>query len=80
MAKVKSMIKESVNKSNGRRYVTKRPHKSRLKSVEKVEGEHIETKVSRLVQNKEPIKDGAPLIYTEKKDGVIQAYNIRPRS
>ena len=30
------------------------------------EGETIETKVARIVQNKEPITDGAPMIYTEK--------------
>jgi len=31
----------------------------------------------RLMQNKEPIKDGAPVLYTDKKDGVNPAYNIR---
>ena len=34
-------------------------------------------KVARVVENKEPIEDGAPIIYTERKDGVIPAYNIR---
>jgi len=29
------------------------------------------------VNNKEPIKDGAPLIYTDRKDGVKEEYNIR---
>ena len=29
------------------------------------------------MNNKEPIKDGAPLIYTERKDGVQPSYNIR---
>lgn len=41
------------------------------------EGETIEEKVFRMVNNKEPIKDGAPLIYTEKKDGVLAGYNIK---
>lgn len=41
------------------------------------EGETIENKVKRLMANKEPIKDGSPLIYTERKDGVQPAYNIR---
>ncbi len=45
--------------------------------VEKYEGEPIEIKVERIMQNKEPIKDGAPEIYTERKEGVIPAYNIR---
>ena len=51
--------------------------RSRMKSIEKLEGERIETKVERLTTNKEPIKDGAPEIFTERKDGVIAAYNIR---
>ena len=39
--------------------------------------ETIETKVARITQNKEPITDSAPIIFTEKKDGVLPAYNIR---
>lgn len=34
-------------------------------------------KIERITQNKEPIKDGAPLIYTDSKDGVQAGYNIR---
>lgn len=49
----------------------------RIQSVETQEGETIETKVARIIQNKEPITDGAPIIFTEKKDGVLPAYNIR---
>lgn len=41
------------------------------------DGETIETKVTRIVENKEPITDGAPIIYTKRDDGVIPAYNIR---
>lgn len=40
-------------------------------------GEAIEAKVRRIVNNKEPITDGAQLIYTERKDGVMPEYNIR---
>lgn len=40
-------------------------------------GETIENKVTRLIQNKEPIKDGAPLIFTDRAHGVNPAYNIR---
>jgi len=50
---------------------------SPLTSVEVMEGERIETKVDRVVHNNEPIKDGAPLIYTERKLGVQPKYNIR---
>lgn len=41
------------------------------------EGESIEKKVRRVVENKEPITDGAPIVYTEKKDGVLPQFNIR---
>lgn len=51
--------------------------KSKIASIKTVEGETIEQKVERIVNNKEPIKDGAPEIYTERKQGVVQAYNIR---
>ena len=40
-------------------------------SVESFEGESIEEKVAKLIENNEPITDGAPIIYTEKKDGVL---------
>lgn len=49
----------------------------RLKSIEICEGESIETKCARILQNKEPITDTAPIIYTTKEDGVLPAYNIR---
>ena len=52
-------------------------HESPMKAVETFEGEFIEEKVARVVENKEPIEDGAPIIYTERKDGVLPAYNIR---
>lgn len=50
---------------------------SQLKSVEITEGEPIEHKIERVVSNKEPITDGAPSIFTERKEGVVSAYNIR---
>lgn len=40
-------------------------------------GETIETKVRRITENNEPITDGAPIIYTNRDDGVLPAYNIR---
>ncbi len=51
--------------------------RSTLTNAEIVEGETIENKIERLVNNKEPITDGAPEIFTERKEGVISAYNIR---
>lgn len=41
------------------------------------EGEYIEKKVQRIVESGEPIEDSAPIIYTERKDGVLPAYDIR---
>lgn len=48
-----------------------------LKINQAIQGETIEQKVERVTVNKEPIKDGAPLIYTERKDGVQAGYDIR---
>lgn len=54
-----------------------RAGKSGLESIELFEGETIETKVDRVVNNKEPIKDGAPIIYEENRDGVNPSHDIR---
>ena len=51
--------------------------KSQLKSVEVYEGETIETKVSRIINEKAPIEDGAPIIFTDRSEGVLPAYDIR---
>lgn len=40
-------------------------------------GETIEKKIRRIVNNKEPITDGAPLIYTDRSEGVKAEYDIR---
>ena len=58
-------------------YKTPEFSKSVIHKYKVTEGESIEMKVERIVQNKEPIKDGAPLIYQERKEGVMPAYNIR---
>lgn len=42
-----------------------------------IQGETLEQKIERVTLNKEPIKDGAPLIYSERKDGVQAGYNIK---
>ena len=59
------------------KYAKVNNNNGRLKSVEIYEGESIETKCARILQNKEPITDTAPIIYTAKEDGVLPAYNIR---
>lgn len=50
---------------------------SNFKPIDLIEGETIEDKCKRLVESKEPITDGAPILYTERKDGVLPAYDIR---
>lgn len=50
---------------------------SKFKPVDLIEGETIEDKCKRLTESKEPITDGAPILYTERKDGVLPAYDIR---
>lgn len=46
-------------------------------TMESYEGESIEMKVKRIVEEKEPIKDGAPIIFTELKDGVRPEFDVR---
>lgn len=41
------------------------------------EGEAIENKIERIVTQNEPINDGAPLIYTERSEGLKPEYDIR---
>lgn len=55
------------------------PHyyQTTLEVNESLEGETIEEKMERVINNNEPIEDGAPIIYTERKDGVQAEYNIR---
>ena len=55
----------------------KRTEKATFGFLPTFEGETIETKVRRVVENKEPITDGAPIVYTEKKDGILPQFNIR---
>jgi len=51
--------------------------KTSLRVNESYLGETIEQKIERIMNNKEPITDGAPTIYTERKDGVLPDYDIR---
>jgi len=44
---------------------------------ESVEGQTLEQKIEQIINNKEQIKDGSPLIFTEKSEGVKAGYNIR---
>lgn len=58
-------------------YNKTKPTKTSIKVNESYKGETIEQKMNRVVNNKEPITDGAPIIFTDRKDGVLPAYDIR---
>lgn len=60
--------------------MTKRPNfkKTTITTNSTVDGESIEKKVARVVSNKESVTtDGSPIIYTDRKDGVLPAYDVR---
>lgn len=50
---------------------------SRLAVNTSVEGETIEEKIVRFMDSKEGIKDTAPIIHTERREGVRAGTNIR---
>lgn len=51
--------------------------KSDIKADNSYMGESLEDKVRRVVDNKEPIEQISPIIYTDRKDGVLPQYDIR---
>lgn len=48
-----------------------------LRTTEEFIGESLEDKVRRVTDSKEPIEEIAPMIYGERKDGVLPETNIR---
>jgi hypothetical protein len=58
-------------------YKNTTPEETTLKINNSFVGESLEEKVNRIVNNKEPIRDGAPMIYTDRANGVIPNFNIR---
>lgn len=52
-------------------------NKHNMHSVRLYEAESIEEKVRRIVNENEPIEDGAPIIFQERIDGVKPEFNIR---
>jgi len=48
-----------------------------LKVNQSIQGQTLEEKIDRITTNNEPVKDGAPLIFTERSEGVKPGYNIR---
>lgn len=63
--------------TNSKMYKKPPTTRSTIRRNKSVEGETIEQKMERIINNKEPIKDGAPQIFTERSEGVKAAYNIR---
>ena len=51
--------------------------KTSLTVNESLEGETLENKIKRITQNNEPITDGAPIIYQDRKNGIEPQYDIR---
>ena len=58
-------------------YKTIKRNSIEIKCNELYEGESIEEKVRRVIMSKEPIEAISPMIYTERKDGVMPEYDIR---
>lgn len=58
-------------------YTQNKPQKTSLYINTAKTGEYIEQKIRRILNNKEPIKDSAPRVFTERKDGVLPEYDIR---
>lgn len=52
-------------------------YKTQIKVTPVETGESIEEMVRRITANNEPIEASAPMIYTEKADGVRPEYDIR---
>jgi hypothetical protein len=48
-----------------------------MRGITAIEGERIEDKIFRIVNNGEPIEDRAPIIYQERKAGIDPSCNIR---
>lgn len=48
-----------------------------LLAVDTIEGEILEKKIQRIMDEKTPIEDSAPIIYTERKNGINPAHDVR---
>ena len=63
------MLKQYQTYKNKKMYRKTKYWTTTITGITPVEGETIEQKMERILSNKEPIEDGAPEIYTERKDG-----------
>lgn len=58
-------------------YKQNKMHNTSINRNTSTVGESIEEKVERITNNKGPITDAVELIYTERSEGVLPAYDIR---
>lgn len=58
-------------------YKVKKANRTSLTVNKTYTGMTIEKRIQLMVNNKEPITDSVPLIYTERKEGVRPEYDIR---
>ena len=61
----------------GRPKIIQKSHNVGFYQLEPYEAKTIENAVAVMMENKEEIKAESPMLYTEKKDGVLPQYNIR---
>lgn len=61
----------------GKPKIIQKSHKVGFYQLEPYEAKTIENAVAVMMENKEQIKAESPMVYTEKKDGVLPQYNIR---
>lgn len=58
-------------------YKVKPARKTELTINKSYVGEPIEDKIARIMNNQEAIKDGAPQVFQERKEGVHEDFDIR---
>lgn len=58
-------------------YKIQQPIETTLEINQSTDGEPIEQKIERVVHNGEPMDEGAALVYTERKEGVVAQFNPR---
>lgn len=61
----------------GKPRIIKNSHNVGFYRLDSYEAKTIENTIAVMMENKEQIKAESPMIYTEKKDGVLPQYNIR---
>lgn len=58
-------------------YKKNKPAKTSISVNTSYQGNTIEQKLERMMNNNEPLTEGAQIVYTERKDGVNPAMDIR---